>query len=123
MTILEAIQKVDAIKPNTYQQLEKIAWLSKLDGIIKTQIIDTHKGWEEVNYKPYTDETSLNTELLVPSPYDSIYESWLESQIDYANGEYVKYNNSITRYNEDFSAYSNYYNSIHMPLGNKIRYW
>ena len=35
MKIIEAIQAVDTLKPNTYSELEKIQWLSKLDSTIK----------------------------------------------------------------------------------------
>lgn len=115
MTILEAINRVDATKPNSYTQIEKIDWLSTLDGIIKKEIIDTHEGGENIVFDGYDVDTSLDTVLLVPAPYDDIYIRWLESRIDYANGEYGKYNNSATAYNATFEAYSSYYNTHHMP--------
>ena len=115
MTILEAINRVDATKPNSYTQIEKIDWLSTLDGIIKKEIIDTHEGGENIVFDGYDVDTGLDTELLVPAPYDDIYIRWLEARIDYANGEYNKYNNSATAYNASFSAYSSYYNTHHMP--------
>lgn len=115
MTILEVINRVDTTKPNSYTQTEKVDWLSTIDGIIKKEIIDTHEGGETVIFEGYTPDTSLDTELLVPAPYDDIYIRWLESRIDYANGEYNKYNNSATAYNAAFEAYSRYYNMHHMP--------
>lgn len=115
MTILEAINRVDATKPNSYTQIEKIDWLSTLDGIIKKEIIDTHEGGENIVFDVYDADTSLDTVLLVPAPYDDIYIRWLESRIDYANGEYNKYNNSATAYNTAFEAYASYYNRHNMP--------
>ncbi len=115
MTILEIINRVDTIKPNSYTQTEKIDWLSTLDGIIKNEIIDTYEGSEAIVFEGYTPDTSLDTVLLVPAPYDDIYIRWLESRIDYANGEYNKYNNSATAYNAAFEAYSRYYNTHHKP--------
>ena len=94
MTIFDVINRIDAIKPNSYTQLEKIRALSTLDGIIKNSIIDTHEGSEDVVFGGYTQETNLTTELLVPAPYDDIYLRWLEMQIDYANGEYGKFWNN-----------------------------
>lgn len=114
MTVMGAINHLDSVKPNSYGQTEKIKWLSTLDGIIKAEIIDTHEGAEDVSFGGYTN-TSLMTEMLVPHPYDDIYIKWLEAQIDYANGEYGKYNNSITMYNAAFDAYAKYYNRTHMP--------
>ena len=115
MTILEAINRVDTTKPNSYTQIEKVDWLSTLDGIIKKEIIDTHESGESIEFNGYGVDTDLDTQLLVPAPYDDIYIRWLESRIDYANGEYNKYNNSTTAYNAAFKAYSGYYNTQHMP--------
>lgn len=123
MKIIEAINRVDTMKPNVYTQDEKIEWLSTLDGMIKRDVIDTHHGWEKVEFNGYDPETPTTKELLVKAPYDDIYVLWLESKIDYSNGEYVKYNNSITRFNDTYSAFTNWYNRTHMPMGRKIRYW
>ena len=115
MTIMEALHRIDALKPNTINQSEKIKWLSTLDGIIKTEIIDTSEGGEGVVFNGYEDDTILTTTLLVPAPYDEIYLFWLESKIDYWNGEIGKYNNSITMFNEAYSAFAKYYNRANMP--------
>lgn len=125
MTLIEAINKLDSIKPNGYMQTEKVAWLSELDGMIKELVIDTHElnDGEEVTFEGYTDETPLDTKLLVHAPYEDLYVLWLESKVDYTNGEYVKYNNSITRYNDIFKEFNNHYNRTHMPIGKKIKYF
>lgn len=123
MTIIEAINGVDNVKPNRYDQPQKIKWLSTLDGIIKNEIIDTHEDGEEVKFNGYTDETNLLTKLLVPAPYDDIYIRYLEMQIDYANGEYGKYNNSKVMYNTLYSAFAKYYNREHMPKSKKFKYF
>lgn len=122
MKVIEAIQMVDALKPNSYSQEDKIKWLSTLDGIIKIEIIDTHEGADKVAFNGY-DMSSLETELLVPSPYDDIYIKWLEAQIDYNNSEIGKYNNSMAMYNSTYSTYERYYNRTHMPKGHKFKYF
>ena len=123
MTILEAINRVDSTKPNSYTQVEKIDWLSTLDGIIKSEIIDTHEGGEDINFDGYDANTSLDTVLLVPAPYDDIYIRWLEGRIDYANGEYAKHNNSMTAYNNAYDLYASYYNRKHMPKGKTFKFF
>jgi hypothetical protein len=123
MTIMEAIHRINTVKPNSYDQPQKIKWLSNLDGIIKKEIIDTHEGGEDKVFNGYTEETNLLTELLVPAPYDDIYLRYIEMQIDYANGEYGKYNNSKVMYNEMYSAFKNYYNRTHMPKGKKFKFF
>ena len=121
MTINEAIAKHDTLKPNGYSQSEKIGWLSIVDGMIKNNIIDTHEGGEDVTFNGYDNDTPLDTELLVKAPYDELYISWLSSKVDFFNGEYLKYNNNIVRYNDTLTAYANYYNRTHMPKGKKIK--
>lgn len=115
MTIIEAISRIDVLKPNSYPQSEKIKWLSTLDGIIKNELIDTHEGGDTISFTGYNDNTLLTTELLVPAPYDEVYLYWLESKIDYYNGEMIKYNNSITMFNTAYSNYEKIYNRDHMP--------
>lgn len=123
MTIMDAINRIDAIKPNRYSQAEKTMWLSSLDGLVKSEIIDTHEGSEEVVFDGYNSETMLTTKLLVPAPYDEIYLFWLESKIDYWNGETSKYNNSIEMFNTAYSAYEKHYNRTHMPRGKKFKFF
>ena len=116
MTIMEAINRLDALKFNTYTNSDKVEWLSRLDSMVKRQIVDTHSGSENVQFAGYTDATPVETVLLVPSPYDEVYLRWMEAQIDYHNGEYDKYNNAIIMFNTAFEAYQSYYNSTHMPV-------
>jgi hypothetical protein len=121
MKISEAINRIDTLKFNTYTQSEKVAWLSTIDGTIKREVIDTHEGGEEVVFEGYTDDTPLETELLAPAPYDDLYIKWLEAQIDYANAEYGKYNNSKLAFNTAYTAYESWYNRQHMPLGKQFK--
>lgn len=123
MTIEEAITRIDALKPNTYTQEEKIEWLSVVDGIVKRLVIDTHEGAEDVVFEGYTPDTPLDTELIVGHPYDEMYIDWLEARIDYYNAEYIRYNNSITKYNDMYQAFANDYNRTHMPNGHKIKFF
>ena len=123
MKICDAINQIDSLKHNTYSQRDKIAWLSRLDSMVKRLIIDTHEGGEDVVFNGYTETTDPETELLVPAPFDEIYLRWLEAQIDYANGEYGKYNNSVLMYQTAYDGYANYYNRNHMPKGKSIKYF
>lgn len=121
MTILEAVNAIDTLKSNAYTWSEKIAWLSRLDGMAKSEIFDTHEG--EVEFSGYDENTDRSTELLIPAPYDEVYLRWLEAQIDYANGEYAKYNNSASMYNTAYSAFRNYWNRTHKPVGKQWIYF
>ena len=123
MTIIEAINRIDAVNPNNYSQSNKIQWLAVLDGIIKNEIIDTHEGGEDIVFHEYNDDTPLDTELLAPDPYSEVYIYFLESRIHYENEEFAKYNNATAMYNTAFNKYMNYYNRTHMPKGGKIKHF
>ena len=123
MTIIEAISQIDDRKHNTYSQADKIGWLSKMDSMVKRLVIDTHEGSEDLYFGGYDEDTDLETLLLIPEPYDEAYLRWLEAQIDYANGEYEKYNNSAEAYNTLWQEFQNYYNRTHMPKGKKMRFF
>ena len=123
MTIIEAINTIDALYPNTYSQEQKKAQLSKLDGVIKRDIIDKHEGSEEVTFNGYDENTPQDTVLLVPAPYDDIYIFWLQTWIDYWNGEMGRYNNSTSMYKTAYSNFERAYNREHMPKETKIKYF
>lgn len=123
MTIIEAINRLDKIKPNGYGQEDKIEWLSEIDGIVKQTVTDTHEGGEDISFTGYDATTPLDTVLLIPSPYDSAYLDWLSAKIDFADGEYARYNNSMTRFNDTFLAFSRFYNRKYMPKGAKFKYF
>ena len=123
MTITEAITKTDTMKPNAYSTNDKISWLSRLDGMVKRLIIDVHEGADQVTFEPYHADTDTGTQLLVPEPFDEMYQRYLEAQIDLANGEIARYNNAIELFNTAFKAYSSYYTRTHMPKGTLLRFW
>lgn len=123
MKIIEAINRIDALKHNTYSQTDKVRWLSTLDNMVKNHVIDTHEGAEEVSFTGYDESTDIQTELLMPAPYDEAYLRWLEAQIDYNNGEYGKYNNAVVAFTDIYDGYKAHYNRTHMPKGKKLKYF
>ena len=115
MKVIEAIHKIDNLKFNAFSQDQKVGWLSRLDQMVKTQVIDTHEGGEGVTFTGYDSDTDLDTELLVGAPFEEVYLRWMEAQIDYHNGEIDKYNISITMFNTEFEAFENWYRRNHIP--------
>ena len=113
MTITGAINRVDGIKPNGFRLEEKIRWLSALDGSVHKDLHEGYLNAAQTEFGGYDEKTPLTRELLVPYPYDEMYVRFLEAQIDYANGEYEKYNNSIALFNAAWSAYEKYFRRTH----------
>lgn len=115
MTIQEAIQRTDELKPNAYTQEEKILWLSKLEWMIVRNIIRCHNGDQMDSFSGYNGGTDLDTVLIAPEPFDTMYLRWLEAQIDLANAEYGRYNASIALFTTEYNAYNEFYTSENMP--------
>lgn len=122
MTINEAIDALDARKSNTFSRQEKIKWLSRLDGLLQKELVDTHTGGQE-SFAGYAESTDPQTVLLVPEPWDEIYLHYMQAQIDYLNGDLTRYTNSAALYNACLTDYKNHYNRTHAPKGQVWRYF
>ena len=121
MKIIEAITRIDSLKHNTYTEIEKVAWLSELDSMVKFEIMDAYDV--EVAFNGYDSLTDTQKELLITAPFEKAYLLWLEAQIDYYNGEYEKYNNAMEMFNTAYAGFKNYYNRTHMPKGKKFKFF
>lgn len=124
MTIFDALRLTAEQKPNGQTEEMLIRWLSKLDGMVKRLVIDTHEGWEDVAFTGYDQDTDRETVLLIPEPWDDAYLHWLAAQIDLANLEYDGYNANIAMYNAVYEAFENDYhrNHRHRDTGNRFRF-
>lgn len=116
MTIAEALQLVDTLRPNQFDSGIKKKWLSQLDGMIYEEVFKTHVDNPVEAFDGY-DDADESTELLVPFPYDhNVYINYLQAQIDKENGEFGKYNQTVTIYNGAYRAFTDWYNRTHAPL-------
>lgn len=114
MTVSDAIARADELHPNTYSEGEKYLWLTKCDRMIIEFVINTHCT-ETIDFSGYDPDEDADTELIAPSPFDSLYIHWLDAQINLANGEYERYNASITLYNTEYEGYAAWYNRNNAP--------
>lgn len=122
MTIREAIERADALKPNGFEKNMKLLWLSELDGKIFNEIYMTHHD-SLCEFAPYGPDSDGDTALLAPFPYDDLYVTWLMAQIDYSNREILSYNNEIAMFNAQYSDFWRYYNRTHRPRSDRLRFF
>lgn len=149
MYVKDAIDQVDALEPNQYSKQEKTEWLHQLDGRIAADIIlnyehdsvdgnkfDINTWWQNGSYPQelhfYVDYMKFGSRstadhdgylLAAPAPFDRMYVLWLKAQIQFSNAEYGRYNNTISVFESEFSAYRNWYNRNHTPLNTSITYF
>lgn len=124
MTIREVIDRLDGLKPNQYQDEDKLRWLSDLDQQIYTDILLTHEFEGELKeFVPYTID-DMDHSLIVKRPYDELYVAYLKMKIDEENAETGRYNNSATMFNAYYDNFAKYWNKTHLPINkSNIRFW
>ena len=111
MTLSNVIAFVDGIKPNAFTPEQKTAWVNEVEGYVMTDIFLL----APTEYKEYTWPEDQNTVLLVPDPHCKIYHAYLSAMIDFANGEYGKYNNELAMYNEFCGEFMRWYADRYRP--------
>jgi hypothetical protein len=102
LTIREAIEFADDVKPNAFPDRVKVKWLEQLDGHIAAE--EFRMNPEELALLRYSEE-NMEVELLAEAPYDDIYPLWLQAQVDFANGEYNRYQNTMQVYNAHYGNF------------------
>ena len=123
MTIAQAIAQLDSLKHNTFSQEQKVAWLGRVEAMIKKHIIDSHAGGEKIPFEGFGPNVDLQRELMAPEPFDEMYLRYLEAQVDYHNMEYDGYNQAISLFKAAYNGFERWYNRNHMPLGGKMKYF
>ena len=113
MTIIQAIQRVDALKPNTYSTWQKILWLSQLESMVKTLVLDAHLEGEGTEFSGFAENTDPATALFLEEPFDMAYLYWLEAQIHYANEDLDMYNSAMAMFHSVFASFKAHYKQTH----------
>lgn len=119
MTIAQVVELVDNVKPNAFSTAAKIAWLSQCEGLVQTEVWLTAIE-DVVSYGPDTDGSTV---LLVSPPHDKIYQAYLMAMIDFANGEYDFYQNTMQVFNSWFREYQRWYANRYRPADQRAEPW
>lgn len=111
MKLSDVIARVDDIKPNAFTDATKTAWINECEGLVQTEVMLI--AAEDVIQYDY--DADAQTELLVKPPHDKIYWAYLSALIDFANGEYNKYQNTMQLFNNYFGEYMRWYALRYRP--------
>lgn len=113
MTIGEAINLTDDMRPNQIGRAMKIRFLSDLDTLVYNEVMQKYEPDANApeTFAGYDADTAdvNDTELLVKPPHAMLYVWWLMMQIDQINAELDKYENSAALYNAEWKAYNRAY--------------
>ena len=101
-TMNSVIAYVDRVMPNRYTDEDKYAWLNTLEGMVIREVL----GGEGSGLVIPDDS---DTELIVQSPYDSIYSLYVMAQIELLNKEYDHYNNYVLAFMDMYEQFKAWY--------------
>lgn len=124
MTIGRLIETINSLVPHTIEESELMRFLNDIETRIHDEVFLTHNGLDAVIFPGYGEDTDMNTELLLKSPYDNVYRWYLEAQIYMAIQETARANNAMAMFNAEYLSMMDYYNRNYMPRGIRSpRYW
>lgn len=89
MTVKEAIRLADELRPNAISDTNKWAWIFEIEGKIARHMEETvpQNTWPR------------DSELLMPAPYESVYQLYLMCMIDLAQQDSALYADDMELFN------------------------
>lgn len=116
MTIGELTRYLSHTKDGGFSPEAYDMWLNEVEGMVQTRIHLTPADEVTVYKRDFSDPDAFDSiTLLAPPPFDKLYAPYIEARIDYANGEYDKYQNSMAMFEAFFTEYMAYYAATHRP--------
>lgn len=119
MKLEDLFTYVRDIKPHAFTEEQTTAWLNELEMRVQQEIL-LLSPVETISYHWPEDK---NTELLLDPPHDALYSHWLEAMVDYANGEYSKYQNTRQMFNAGWNALTAAFAAAYRPADGYAAHW
>lgn len=121
MKISELYAYIDTVKPNDFGEAVKNVWLNEVEGAVQSQVMLLAPE-ETVVYAYDPSDAATDAELLVGAPHLKLYYAYLTAMIDFANGEYTNYSNTLTLFNTFWNEYAAWYSLNIHPADGKAEY-
>lgn len=135
------IEQYNAERPNTVDDAVKLLWLRKCERMIANEIImwHEHDKADEAELELRVEGSTLyivpagtiedhinsfdmNSEMLVPEPYDDLYIYYIDQRIALNNNETRRYNAAVQSYNNALLTYQQHFNRLNAPVKAKKRF-
>ena len=111
MVIQDVLRMADELSPNAFSEENKIQFLNEAEGVVQTEVFLL--AVEDVT--TYSWPEDKETKLLAEPPHDKLYLQYVAAQIDYANGEYDRYQNKMQMYNAYLSEFMRWFAERYRP--------
>lgn len=99
MKLSEAIEQVKMLKPNAYTDDTLTMLLNQFEAMVQSEVLGNKEIFS------YDWKADGDRELLVPSPYDICYVSYVSAMVDFNNQEYAGYANNMELFNGQYAEY------------------
>lgn len=117
MTINRALEIINQTHPSEYDRATLVGWLSDLDKRAYEMQLK-HEGTWAIDFSGYTENTDGDTEMLIESPYDEIYPTYLDMKISLSDRDYGFYNNAAVLFETAWKNWNSWLNRTYMPVQN-----
>lgn len=115
MKIDKLIKLAQKLKPTPFDDEIMLMWVNEIEGMVLSEI-HLVTVTDITPYELGEDGSLPTAELTAPYPYDKLYTQYLLAQIDYANGEYSKYTNTMQMFNACYTEYVHYVAEVLAPV-------
>lgn len=109
-TLQQVITRADEDKTNAYDEVKKTLWINTINKLIHTEVKKSREEYQELTYPD-----SQDVDLIVPTPYDNVYDYYIYAMIDLLNTDFASYNNYMQVYNTAYNEYAKHYLRNNMP--------
>ncbi len=111
MKIRELFDYVNSVKPNAFTEADMLVWLNEIEARVQLEVLLRWPG-EVVQYRLPEDG---ETDLLLEPPHAAVYRYWLQAMIDFENGEYGKYQNTMEMFNAAWGGFVAWFAETYRP--------
>lgn len=119
-SINEVLERVQRARPDAVDDREKAQWLIELDGQIYNDL--TKEGAPD-GKPPEAYPKDGDKDLLVPSPYDRLYDWYVMAMVEFLMRDYEEYQNSYAVFNQAMNEFKAHYRRTHVPKAAAVRIW
>lgn len=112
ITLARQLKQIDQVN---YPDDLMLQFLNECEGKVQTEVLNI----APMDCQQYTTD-DLDKDLIVGPPHDKLYYAYLCAMIDFVNGEYSKYNNSLNLANTFLAEWAAWFNRTHRREGRQF---
>ncbi|MDD6195424.1 MAG: hypothetical protein PUB12_00750 [[Clostridium] aminophilum] len=118
MRLAEMLAYVDLLRPNQYNETQKVGWLSEIESRIVDEIINAAQkpeGEQDETFTGYNPETDEERTLKAGDRFKDVYAYYIIAKIDMYDGDLEEYNNAVAQFQGAYDEFAAWYRRNNMP--------